>query len=89
MPYLLVVAPGITSILDDCGLSYVSISEDMRNKMWLKNYVKQNLNDQFLQGWKSDVENSSKSLCYRIYKTNFGYEKYLDLVNNKGRQILC
>ena len=79
----------IKAILDDCGLSYVWISQEMRNKMWLKNYVKQNLKDQFLQRWKSDVENSSKSLCYRIYKTNFGYEKYLDLLNNKDRQILC
>ena len=65
----------IKVILDDCGLSYVWISQEMRNKMWLENYVKQNLKDQFLQRWKSDVENSSKSLCYRIYKTDFGYEK--------------
>ena len=27
-------------------------------------------------------------MLYRIYKTNFGYEKYLDLLNNKDRQIL-
>ena len=47
------------------------------------------LKDQFLQRWQSDVKNSSKSLCYRIYKTYFGYEKYLDLLNNKDRQILC
>ena len=53
----------IKAILDDCGLSYIWISQEMRNKMWLKNYVKQNLKDQFLQRWKSDVENSSKSLC--------------------------
>ena len=57
--------------------------------MWLKNYVKQNIKDHFLQRWKSDVKNFSKSLCYRIYKTNFGYEKYLDLLNNKDRQFVC
>ena len=38
-------------------------------------WIKQTLQDQFIQKWSSDVNNSSKGQMYRIYKQNFDFEK--------------
>ena len=35
------------------------------------------------------IENSPKGLCYRLYKDTFGFESYLDLLNNRNRITVC
>ena len=44
---------------------------------WLVKAVKQKRIDNFTTKWFSDVYTSSSSLNYRIFKTNFAFEKYL------------
>jgi hypothetical protein len=43
----------------------------------LKRLVRQLSIDQFIQKWSSEINNSNKCLCYRIYKQDFGLDKYL------------
>ena len=58
------------------------------DKNWLSTTVKNILVDQFKQSWKSDLENSSKAFSYRIFKTEHGFEKYLDILNERDRITL-
>lgn len=55
---------------------------------WVSTAVKQILQDQFIQKWHADINNSSKGVIYKNFKTNFGYEKYLDILPLKFRKIL-
>ena len=43
----------------------------------LKALVHQISLDQFIRKWRSEVNNSNKCLCYRIYKQDFSLESYL------------
>ena len=70
-----------------CGLSYVWYHQNNLNEKWIKNAVIQCLKDQFIQTWSSDVFNSPKSKIYRIFKVDFGYEKYLEKLPKKLRTI--
>jgi hypothetical protein len=51
--------------------------------------LKQKLFDQFQQKWRSDMNNSSKGLCYKIFKDCFEFENYLNILDDKDRQLLC
>jgi hypothetical protein len=51
--------------------------------------LKQKLFDQFQQKWRSDMNNSSKVLCYKNFKDCFEFENYLNLLDDKDRQLLC
>ena len=35
------------------------------------------------------MENSSKDICYRLFKENFEFETYLDIFSDKNRIISC
>ena len=71
----------VKDISNECGLSYVWQFQHFVNfdENWLNATVKSTLVDQFKQSWHSDIETSSKGLCYRIFKTDFGFEKYINL----------
>ena len=45
--------------------------------------------DQFQQEWRSNIENSSKEIYYKIFKENFEFEPYLDLLAYKNIITLC
>ena len=79
----------IEKILNTCGLSYIWQNHvSNMNVKWLKCVIKQNLQDQFLQKWYSDMNNSSKGQVYRIFKQNFGMEHYLKTLSPKNKKIL-
>ena len=42
--------------------------------------VEQRLKDQYIQKWQSDIRESSKGQIYNIFKTDFGPEKFLNLL---------
>ena len=44
---------------------------------WLCNEVKKRLQCQYLQKWNTEIQTSSKSINYRIFKTNFVTEFYI------------
>jgi hypothetical protein len=41
--------------------------------------------DQFKQNWHSTLQISPNALNYRLFKSDFRFEKYLDVLNNKNR----
>ena len=53
----------------------------------MKTSVEQRLKDQCIQKWQSDIRESSKGQIYNISKTEFGPEKYLNLLPKKFRTI--
>ena len=52
------------------------------NIKWLKELIKQILNDQFQQILLSNMHNSSKAANYKLFKENCEFEEYLDLLND-------
>ena len=81
----------IKDILNECGLSYVWNDEGLHNFniKWLKELVKQILNDQFQQTLLSNMRNSSKASNYILFKENCDFEDYLDILSDKERITLC
>ena len=45
--------------------------------------------DQFKQNWHSTLQISPNALNYRLFKSDFRFEKYLDVLNNKNRFTFC
>lgn len=80
----------IRHIFNSCGLSNVWHSQfsNIVNQKWVSKEVKQRLQDQFIQNWHADINNSSKGVTYKIVKSNFEYEKYLDILPLIFRKIL-
>ena len=79
----------IKSILNETGLAYVWESQSVLNKTDIKYYIKQNLKDQFIQKWFSDIDNSSRGQFYSLFKNSFGMEKYLIKLKKKHRLQIC
>ena len=59
----------IKSILQNVGMNYVWLNQDVLSVDWLKNSVKHKLCDQYLQIWSDQVMNSNKFFFYRIIKS--------------------
>ena len=45
--------------------------------------------DQFSQEWSSDIFNCSKTICYRLYKTEFLFEQYISILPPYLMNYLC
>lgn len=56
---------------------------NIKNITCIKYNNKQRLQDQFIQKWANDIDNSSKGQIYKIYKENFGFEKYFSILTKK------
>jgi hypothetical protein len=67
----------IESILNNSGLGYVFQEQCSYGDNWLKETIKQNVNDQYQQKWLTDITNSTKCSTYRLFKKSFEFEKYL------------
>ena len=61
-----------------------------KNDKLLKTSVEQRLKDQYIQKWQNDIRESSEGqlILYNNLKTEFGPEKYLNLLPTKCRTIL-
>ena len=79
----------IKSILDSCGMSNVWQNQNQYHSIWISKSIEQKLKDQFIQLWSAEMFMSSKSLCYRLFKTDFGFEKYISLLSPNLMFILC
>jgi len=75
----------IREILDSVGLSYVWQEQNPRNGSWLKSHVQQTLKDQFVQKWNSEIWSMNKCINYRIFKSDFGIEPYLQMLPDELR----
>ena len=52
---------------------------------WLIESIKLRLTDQFKQNWHSTLQISPKALSYRLFKSNFRFEKYLDVLSDRAK----
>ena len=77
----------IKNILDSCGMSDVW-NQQYADK-WVAKNVEQVLKDQFQQLCLSQIDVSPKCLCYRIFKTEFKFEHYFNILSNNFMYILC
>ena len=59
------------------------------NCKWVTSTVKRKLKDQYQQEWHSDINESESCYNYRLYKHDFGFEKYLTQMLPKWRTFLC
>ena len=78
----------IRNTLNMCGFSGIWVLHSFPNVKWLTKAVKQKLTDNFITTWFSDVDASSSSLNYRLFKTKFCLEKYLVTLPPKFRKPL-
>ena len=58
----------VQNIFDDTGLHYIFIFQGGISFISYKLFLKQQLQDQFIQKWFSDVMNSSRGEFYSIFK---------------------
>ena len=66
----------VKKILCNCSFSGVWQSQTIPTGMDLfNNNILQRLRDQFIQQWNSDINNSPKSINFRMFKLNFEREK--------------
>ena len=73
----------VKQIFNECGLPNIWETELFDNVDYLKCVIKQRLEDQFLQNWNSLVQNSPKAINYKTFKTEFKYEKYVNILEIK------
>lgn len=67
----------VRNILYKCGLNNIWYDHYPQNTKWLRLTVKQKLQDLFINEWYSQVDNSSNSTFYRIFKKELKFESYL------------
>jgi hypothetical protein len=79
----------VKQIFNECGFSNIWETEHFNNIEYLKCLIKQRLEDQFLQNWNSLVQNSSKAINYKTFKTEFKYKEYLNNLEIKDAILLC
>ena len=66
----------VKNIFNECGYTYIWDTHTLPNSAWLNLNIKQKLQDQFIQSWFSNLENSGKTLNYRLFKKQFETENY-------------
>ena len=66
----------IRSTLNNCGLTYVWNQQIAVNNDWIKNLIKQSLRDQYLQLWRTEVNEKERCQIYRSY-ANHEFHDYL------------
>lgn len=67
----------VKSIFDENGISFIWQDQLPLDKLGLKNIISQQLNDQCIQHWFSQMNNSSRGAFYSKYKQEFRLETYL------------
>lgn len=79
----------IKSIFDSLGFSNIWDTQgQFLSNQWIIKAVERKLEDQFIQKWDQDIFNSPKTVSYRIFKTEFCLENYLNILPNTQRLIL-
>ena len=73
--------------LDQLGLTYLKHNQTLSVQKF-KDIVKQKLRDQFLQSWSEQLNTSNMCMNYRIFKTEFRFEKYLLSLPHALRKVM-
>jgi hypothetical protein len=56
------------TIFDECGYTYIWDTHTIANLAWLILNMKQNLQDQFIHSWFSNIEHSGKALKKKAFQ---------------------
>ena len=75
--------------LNKLGLSNYWINQQIHVTSSFKQVVKNRIKDQFVQNWNGTIGVSSKCLNYRLYKHEFVFEKYFQVLPNDLAISLC
>lgn len=75
------------NIFNITGMSNSCMDQDFYSVKLINASFNQNLKDQFLQKWYSDINNFSKQLVTEFFKTSFVCEKYSNTLSRKFRNI--
>ena len=70
----------ISSFIDHLGFS--NVREYFNPEFNYFPFYKRRIRDQYLQIWNEDIRKNSKLDYFKNFKTQFGYEEYLDKINN-------
>lgn len=70
----------IKSILCSLGFSGIWYSQIFCNSKWLRSAVKQKLKDTYIQKWYSLLDVSSSSNNYKLFKTTFERNAYINIL---------
>ena len=74
----------VENILNEISLSFLFNFNGV-NGGQLKSAVNLRLTDAFNQNWNSEINNNNLCLNYRLFKTEFGLEKYSNILDNNLR----
>ena len=77
------------SIFDETGLSDIWDGQKYNNPDFLKVTIKQRLQDQYIQKWFTNINNSSRGEYYSKFKTDLKLENYIYLLNAIHRNYIC
>ena len=72
-------ASNIKELLFTYGFGYVWIAQEVGNESNFIQLFKTRIKDCFLQRWSSGLDNSSKALHYKHFKSHLYSEPYLDI----------
>jgi len=81
--------PKIKETFENCGLSFIWLSQSNHNPNWLKLAMNQRLSDIDMQNWCAERDNNTCCLNYRIYKHCLKFEDYLTKLDYSDRMTLC
>ena len=78
-------ASKIKHILESNGFGYIWLQQciNTSDDSFIR-ILKQRLTDQYLQIWNDEIEKTSNNRMYKLIKNAFGYEEYLDILNNSS-----
>ena len=79
----------VKNVLVSCGHMNLWVDQFVARNFCLSKKVKQCCHDSFIEKWEREVFNSPKCLNYRMYKSKFGFEKYLTILPYDLMYILC
>ena len=84
----------VKTTLNYCGFSGFWVNQTLPYSIEaFKQLVKLRLKDQFIQKWQESISQGGKCTIYRIIKTTFGFENYLndlpDLLTNIFTKFGC
>ena len=65
------------------GFGYVWMNQGVEHEAVFLSQLKERLRDMCTQEWADEISRSSRYDVYRLFKTDFGFERYLDDVKIK------
>jgi hypothetical protein len=79
----------VKHIFDDTCYSCVWSQQFFQNSDLLLALSRNRLHEHFTQEWHSLIQNSPKAINYRLFKDNFEFENYFNMLEDKDIYTLC